>query len=471
MIVGGTASTGSSKKARKTYLRSVLNVHLTGSRPNTTRVESPIIGFTEEDARRLHHPHDDVLVVSIRVGDYNVHRVLIDNSSSADILYYPAFQQMGIDRARLTPASAPLVGFGGTRVVPIGSITLPVTVGDYPQELTRNIMFLVVDCSSAYNGILGRPTLNSWKAATSTYHLMIKFPMDYGIGELRGDQATARECYIVMLEMEDQHQAMCIEEQRTVVEPVEELEEITLNESKPERTTRIGTLTCQPVRQALITFLKRNQDVFAWNHEDMPGIDPSVIVHKLNVNPSTPPVRQKKRVFAPKRDRAIAQEIEKLLEAGFIREVYYPEWLVNVVMVKKASGKWRMCVDFTDLNKACPKDSYPLPQIDALVDSTARHQLLSFMDAFSGYNQIKMKESDQEKTSFITSQGLFCYKVMPFGLKIAGATYQRLMDKMFAHQIGRNVQVYVDDMLVKSLFEKDHLSDLQETFDTLGHTT
>ena len=156
-----------------------------------------------------------------------------------------------------------------------------------------------------------------------------------------------------------------------------------------------------------------------------------------------------------------------MLEADFIRKVYYPDWLANVVMVKKANGKWRMCVDFTDLNKACPKDSYPLPRIDTLVDSTARHRLLSFMDAFSGYNQIKMEEADQEKTSFITSQGLFCYKVMPFRLKNDGATYQRLMNKMFAHQIGRNVQVYVDDMLVKSLHEDDHLGDLRETFNTI----
>ena len=126
-----------------------------------------------------------------------------------------------------------------------------------------------------------------------------------------------------------------------------------------------------------------------------------------------------------------------------------------------------MCVDFMNLNKACPKNSYPLPRIDTLVDSTARHQLLSFMDVFSGYNQIRMDESDQEKTSFVTSQGLFCYKVMHFGLKNTGATYQRLMNKMFAHQIGRNVQVYVDDMLVKSLHEVDHLDDLKETFDTL----
>ena len=136
-------------------------------------------------------------------------------------------------------------------------------------------------------------------------------------------------------------------------------------------------------------------------------------------------------------------------------------------MVKKNNGKWRICVDFTDLNRACPKDSYSLPWIDTLVDSTARHELLSFMDAFSGYNQIKMKEEDQEKNSFVTSQGLFCYKVMPFGLKNTGITYQRLMNKMFTHQLGRNVQVYVDDMLVKSVCENDHLNDLQETFNTL----
>ena len=172
-------------------------------------------------------------------------------------------------------------------------------------------------------------------------------------------------------------------------------------------------------------------------------------------------------MFAPERDQAIAEEVRKLQEASFIREVYYPDWLVNVVMVKKASEKWRMCVDFTDLNKACPKDSYPLPRVDVLVDSTARHQLLSFMDAFSGYNQIRMHEDDQEKTSFVISQGFFCYRVMPFGLKNAGATYQRLINRMFAPQIGRNVQVYVDDMLVKSRMEEDHLEDLRETFDTL----
>ena len=155
MIVGGIATTGSSKKARKTYLRMVQNVQLTGSVPKIAQRESPIIGFLEEDIRRLHHPHDDALVVSIRVGDYNMHRVLVDNGSSADILYYSAFQQMGIYRERLIPTSAPPVGFGGTRVFPLGAVTLSVVVGDYPQQITKDVTFLVVDCSSAYNAILG----------------------------------------------------------------------------------------------------------------------------------------------------------------------------------------------------------------------------------------------------------------------------------------------------------------------------
>ena len=127
---------------------------------------------------------------------------------------------------------------------------------------------------------------------------MIKFPTEYGIGELRGDQVAARECYIAMLEMEDHQQTICIGEQRTTAKLVEELEEITLDESRPERMTRMGTLASLPIRQALAAFLRMNQDVFAWSHEDMLGIDPSIIVHRLNVNPASSPIQQKKRVFA-----------------------------------------------------------------------------------------------------------------------------------------------------------------------------
>ena len=221
-------------------------------------VDNPTIKFSEDDTRRLHHPHDDALVVSLQIGDYNMHRVLVNNGSSTDILYYLAFQQMRIDRERLTSTNAPFVGYGGTKVFPLGAITLSVTTGDYPQQITREVTFLVVDCSSAYNAILGRPILNSWKAVTSTYHLMIKFLTDYRVGELRGNHVVARECYISMTEMEDQQQMMCIGEQRALAEPVEELEEVNLDDTRPERTTRIGILASWSVCQALTTFLKDN---------------------------------------------------------------------------------------------------------------------------------------------------------------------------------------------------------------------
>ena len=217
----------------------------------------------------------------------------------------------------------------------------------------------------------------------------------------------------------------------------------------------------------IVNFLKDNLDVFAWSHEDMLGILASIIQHCLNVDPEKKPVQQRRRVFSPKRNKAIMDEVSKLLASNFIREVHYPEWLANVVMVKKANGKWRICVDFTDLNQAHPIDSFPPPRIDQLVDSTAGHKLLTFMDAFSKYNQIQMVEEDQEKTAFVTSQGLYCYRVMPFGLKNAGAMYQRLVNQMFEKQIGRNVEVYVDDMLVKSKEEENHLDDLKKTFNTL----
>ena len=176
------------------------------------RINNPVIGFTKEDALRLYHPYDDAFVVSRWVGDYNTHWVLVDNGSSADIHYYPTFQQMRIERERLVPTNALFVGFRRTRVYLLGAVTLSVTVGDYPHQITKDISFLVVDCSSAYNAILGWPTLNSWKAITSTYHLMIKFSTEYRVGEVRGDQVVARECYIAMLEMDDHLQKMCIEE-------------------------------------------------------------------------------------------------------------------------------------------------------------------------------------------------------------------------------------------------------------------
>jgi len=158
----------------------------------------------------------------------------------------------------------------------------------------------------------------------------------------------------------------------------------------------------------------------------MSGIDPNFLCHRLTMDPKVKPVHQRRRKFNEERRLVVQEETEKLLNAGHIREIQYPEWLANVVLVKKANGKWRMCVDFADLNKACPKDSYPLPSIDALVDNAFGCKMLSFLDAFSGYNQIKMHLSDECKTAFMTETSCYCYTVMPFGLKNVGATYQGL---------------------------------------------
>ncbi|KAJ9538829.1 hypothetical protein OSB04_031562 [Centaurea solstitialis] len=212
---------------------------------------------------------------------------------------------------------------------------------------------------------------------------------------------------------------------------------------------------------------KEHSDCFAWSHEDMVGIDPNIISHKLNVDPSFKPVKQKRRKFAPERNKVINDEVDNLLKTGKIREVKYPDWLANVVVVQKKNGKWRVCIDFRDLNKACPKDPFPLPHIDAMVDATAGHELLTFMDAYSGYNQILMHTENQEKTTFMTDKGIYCYKVMPFGLKNAGSTYQRLVNMMFKEQLGRTMEVYIDDMLVKSERSHDYIHHLKQSFDIL----
>jgi len=189
-------------------------------------------------------------------------------------------------------------------------------------------------------------------------------------------------------------------------------------------------------------------DAFSWSSVDMPGIDPNFLCHRLTMDEKVRPVVQRKRKFNEEWCLIIREETQKLLKVSHIREIQYLEWLANEVLVQKTNRKWRMCVDFTDLNKACPKDSYPLLSIDSLVDSASSCRLLSFLDAFLGYNHIRMHPRDENKTTFMIKLSNYFYKFMPFGLKNACATYKRLMDQILALMIGRNVQTYVDDMVV-----------------------
>jgi hypothetical protein len=164
-------------------------------------------------------------------------------------------------------------------------------------------------------------------------------------------------------------------------------------------------------------------------------------------------------------------KVKILLSAVVIREVTYPEWLANTVMVKKANGKWRMCIDFTYLNKACSKDKFPLPRIDSLIDATVTLKLMSLLDCYSGHHQKWMRKEDEPKTSFITPSGTYCFLRMPERLKNARGSFDRMTTKVLSSQIGRNILTYVDDIIVKSMKQEDHNADLQETFANFRKTS
>ena len=472
MISRGFAGGGESSSSRKAHLRSIRSAEIGEIQAvsKLPRLDTSIT-FSDLDMEGCQHPHDDPLVVRAVVANKTVHRVLVDNRSSVDIIFALTFDKMGIERERLEPVNTHLRGFSGEKVLPLGLIQLVLTMGDPPFQATTTVRFLIVDAPSAYNMLLGRPSLNAIKAIPSAYHMMIKFPTVSGVGMVRGDQQVARECYsssmkqkavdniyLDKLDMRD--------EVLTRPEPSEELELVSLDDD-PEHLAYIGSKLAEDLKSLLTHFLRQNKDVFAWKQANMGGIDPTIITHRLNVSPSFKLIKQKRRSFAPERQKAINEEVGKLLQAGAIREVEYPEWLANVVLVKKGNGKWRLCIDFTDINRACPKDSFPLSRIDLIVDAITGHELLSFMDAFSSYNQISMDPDDREKTSFVTAQGTYCYRVMPFGLKNARATYQRLVNRMFQKQIGTTMEVYIDDMLVKSTTAELHIAHLSEAFQIL----
>ncbi|XP_075670088.1 uncharacterized protein LOC142639836 [Castanea sativa] len=250
--------------------------------------------------RGVKQPHDDPLVIMIMIEGFNTRRIFVDNGSSVDIIYLSTFQQMKVDPIRLHPFESPIISFSGDKVYPKGIVTLIVTVGTYPPQITRQLNFLVVDCPLSYNVIIGRPTFNRWTVVTSTYYLKVKFPIENGVGVIKGDQVLACKCYQAVLASKENHTWM-IEEKSP--ETVETLETVELVEREPMKVTTIGA-----------------------------NLGPDMKKGKK-------PVQQRRRVFALERNKAIMDEVNKLLAAKFIREVYYPEWLANVVMVKKANGK------------------------------------------------------------------------------------------------------------------------------------
>jgi hypothetical protein len=199
----------------------------------------------------------------------------------------------------------------------------------------------------------------------------------------------------------------------------------------------------------------------------MPGVPKEVIEHHLKINPDARPIQQKPQKQSIERQNFIPEEIKKLLDVGFIREVHHPRWLANPVVLPKADGKLRMCIDYTSLNKACPKDPFPLSRIDQIVDSTSSCDLLCFLDAYSSFHQIPMSRKDGEHTAFITVDGLSCYVSMPYSLKNALSTFARAMHKTFDDLIRDLIEVYVDYIIVKIKSCVSLLDNLAQVFDRL----
>ncbi|GJS46943.1 reverse transcriptase domain-containing protein [Tanacetum coccineum] len=276
----------------------------------------------------------------------------------------------------MVPTTTSLIGFSGVTIWPLGQLRLLVTIGDVDHSIKAWMNFMIVRSLSPYNGIIGRPGIREIQVVLSTAHIMLKFPVDGGV---------------------------------VTIPPHPDF---------PDQEVAIGGTLSAKGRTNLCSLLKKHLDIFAWHPSDMTGVPRSVEEHQLNIREGYSPVRQKKRGQAPDHAKVIQAEVQKLVEAGIMREVVYHEWLSNLVM-----------------------DCYPLPEIDWKVESLCGYPFQCFLDAYKGYHQIQMAESDEEKTAFHTSQEVYCHTKMPFGLKNVGATYQRLVDKAFDSQVGQNIEL------------------------------
>jgi hypothetical protein len=305
----------------------------------------------------------------------------------------------------------------------------------------------------------------------------MKIPGPQGVITVFGNQQTVRNierdfvlgqrnihCLTTQREVPEAARPTANEHEKAQLQSNDGTKTVPLERATPKQTVIISEDLTSHDDKRLISCLSTNKDVFAWSALDLVGVSRTIIEHSMGIDPSVWPKKQRLRKMSNEKIEAAKAEVHHLLEANFIEPVAYPTWLANVVMVQNKSGKWRMCIDFTSLNKACPKDNFPLPRIDKIVDSAVRCEVMSLLDCFSGYHQIYMKEEDKASTSFITPFGMYCFVRMPEGLKNAGSTFSRLTKIVLESQVGRNIFTYVDDIVVASKNKEDHLADLAETF-------
>jgi hypothetical protein len=387
-----------------------------------------------------------------------------------DIIFAKAFRQMQEPEDKIHDATDPLYGFRGRQIVALGKIIMSVTFGYIHNTRTEQVVFDIVDMEYPYNATIGRGTLNAFEAILHPAYLCMKIPSKQGPISIHGNQEAARRAKGCWTDSKAIHSIDGAEScqqykyNREKAASADQPKPMLLCEDIANQRVLLGSQLSGEQEKTLLRFLFNNKDVFAWTVNNLYGVSRDVIEHSLNVDPSFRPRKQRLRKMSEDKAEGARNKVKRLLSASVIREVTYPEWLANTIMVKKANGKWRMCIDFTYLNKACPKDKFPLPRIDSLVDAATSSKLMSLLDCYSGYHQICMKKEDEPKTSFITPSGTYCYLWMPEGLKNTIGSFSRMTAKVLHSQIGRNVLTYVDDIIVKSTKQENHIADLQETF-------
>jgi hypothetical protein len=430
MIYGGQAANASAQH-RKQERREVCLVEVAA--PVYLDWSDKPITFDQDDHPDfVPSPGRYPLVVDPIIGNVRLSKVLMDGGSILNIIYAETLELLGVDRSEVRAGAAPFHGIApGKRILPLGRINLPVCFRTPSNFRKEALTFEVVGFRGTYHAVLGRPCYAKFMAVPNYTYLKLKMPGLNGVITVGSKYRHAYECDVECVEYAEalaESEALIADLERLSkevpdakrhagnFEPVEAVKSVSLDRSNDaSKQVRIGSELDPKQEAVLVDFLRANAEVFAWSPSDMPGITRDVAEHSLDIRAGARPVKQTLHRFDEEKRRAIGEEIHKLLAAGFIKEVFHPEWLANPVLVRKKDGKWRMCVDYTGLNKACPKVPYPLPRIDQIVDSTAGCETLSFLNAYSGYHQIKMKESDQLMTSFITPFGMYCYTTMPFG--------------------------------------------------------
>ncbi|XP_059639061.1 uncharacterized protein LOC132281367 [Cornus florida] len=299
---------------------------------NAINLGSISIGFGDGDLSRVQLPHEDPLVISILVANCMIRRVLVDPGSSTNIITKTVFDQLEIPSSSIRPTSSPLMGFNGTRVDPLGVIDLSITTA----KMTLKENFVLTEIHHSYNLIMGRGWIHRMRGVPSLHQVMRCLSLDgKEVINLWGDQVAANECYMLTLveakRVSTQQQP---EEEEEIAKPTKEtLEAVEVILGDPQKVTYLGSSSTSEENEALIEVIQSNTDAFTWDHSDIVGIDPLVSCHSLKVDLEFKPVKQKHRRFTLKRNHIIAEEVSKLLQAGFIREVQYPQWLSNVVVV------------------------------------------------------------------------------------------------------------------------------------------